>query len=155
MTDCSSTLTMTGQCLKKWWKICVRIPPSPILFFQFQSSISWTCMHIRVISQLNWTFRHELVPNNCPFAVLHTKVSMFGVCLESVWRFEWRTFYIGSLGVKLILYAKWHEFGPQRTNIQCSLFKPPHWFQPCTKNSPNMENFVCKTTMFWSKLWLN
>ena len=39
--------------------------------------------------------------------VLHTMRSMFGnfrsACLEVVWRFEQRTFYIGLLRVKFIL----------------------------------------------------
>ena len=39
--------------------------------------------------------------------VLHTTPSMFGKlsCLEVVWRFERRTFYIGSLSVKVMWHA--------------------------------------------------
>ena len=32
-----------------------------------------------------------------------------------------------------------NEFDLQWTNIECSLFKPPHYLQACTKNLPNME----------------
>ena len=41
--------------------------------------------------------------------VLHTQFSMFqvfGACLESVWRFARKTFYIGSIRPKLILACK-------------------------------------------------
>ena len=39
-----------------------------------------------------------------------------------------------------------NEFDPQWTDIEGSLFKPPHDLQTCTKNLPNMENFVSETT---------
>ena len=48
-----------------------------------------------------------------------------------MWRFEQRTSWIGSLRVKLILLThtmlKW--VWPHWTNIECSLFKPPHNLQ--------------------------
>ena len=54
----------------------------------------------RVIFYFNRSFGQELV-------VFHIKLSMFskffGARLESVWRFEQRSFYIDSLGAKLIL----------------------------------------------------
>jgi len=54
----------------------------------------------RVILEFNRSFGQELV-------VFHIKLSMlskfFGACLESVWRFERRSFYIDLLGAKLIL----------------------------------------------------
>ena len=70
-------------------------------------------------------------------------------CLEVMWRFEQRTFYIISLRVELIFSTYWicqNEFDPQWTDIGCSLFKPPHDLQTCTKNVPNIEGFVSKTT---------
>ena len=30
------------------------------------------------------------------------------------------------------------------TDIECSLFKPAHYLQACTKNLPNLEGVVCK-----------
>jgi hypothetical protein len=36
-----------------------------------------------------------------------------------------------------------------------SLFKPPHYLKACTKNIPNMEGDVCKTTNFQPKVHLN
>jgi hypothetical protein len=38
--------------------------------------------------------------------VWHATFAMFGAYLEFVWRFEWRTLYIGSLRCS-------NEFGPQ------------------------------------------
>ena len=35
-----------------------------------------------------------------------------------------------------------------KTNVACSLLKPPHNIQACTKILPNMEGVVCKTAKF-------
>ena len=48
---------------------------------------------------------------------------------------------------KLIFRDAKNESSPQCTDIECSLFKPPHHLQACTENVPNMEGVdVCKTT---------
>ena len=47
------------------------------------------------------------------------------------------------------------EFGPKWTNIESSLFKPPHRLQVCTKALRNMKSVVCKTTNSWPELRLN
>jgi hypothetical protein len=63
--------------------------------FSFQVLASLPGLN-RVILSFIMTFGRELV-------VLLTKLSMFGACMEVVWRFEQRTFYIGSWRAKLIL----------------------------------------------------
>ena len=55
-------------------------------------------------------------------------------------------------GSWLFFMPKWGSFGSQWTDIESSLFKPPHWLQP---NLPNMESIVCKITNSQPKLWLN
>ena len=61
---------------------------------------------------------------------------VFCACLESVWRFEWRTFYIGPFRTELICPTKrclkW-------TNIESSSFKPPHRLRACTEKFTDME----------------
>ena len=47
------------------------------------------------------------------------------------------------------------EFDHQWTNIECSLSKPPHYLQACTKNLTNMEGVICKTINFQSKIKLS
>jgi hypothetical protein len=39
-----------------------------------------------------------------------------------------------------------NEFDPSWNDIECSLFKPPHYLHTCTKNLSNMESYVSKTT---------
>ena len=55
--------------------------------------------------------------------------------------------YLGSLGGHTHF---WHLLACKMrlTMKQYSMFsyKPPHYFQACTKNLPNMEGVVCKTT---------
>ena len=50
-------------------------------------------------------------------------------------------------GVILIFGTSWHA-KMRLTMKQYSMFsfKPPHYFQACTKKLPNMEGVVCKTT---------
>jgi hypothetical protein len=54
---------------------------------------------------------------------------------------------------KLIFRDAKNESSPQCTDIECSLFKPPHHLQACTEeNVPNMEGVdVCKTSNFSSE----
>jgi hypothetical protein len=60
-----------------------------------------------------------------------------------------------SEGDILALLACQNEFDPPRTDIECSLFKPPHYLHACTKNLPNMKGFVRKTTNSLPKVMLN
>ena len=100
--------------------------------------------HMRVILWLNWSFGQELV-------VLHTSLPIFdkfsGACLQSLYIYRF-------IGGQAHLLACQNEFDPQWTDINCSLLKPPHWLQACTKNLPNMNFFVCKTTNSQPKLRL-
>ena len=66
-------------------------------------------------------------------------VSFLVYMVEIVCRFEQRTFYIGSLTVKLIWYAKrcYNEFGPQWTRIGCSSFKFNHYLRACNRSGKN------------------
>ena len=49
----------------------------------------------------------------------------------------------------------WNKFGPSWTDIECSLFKPSHYLHACTKNLPNMEDFVSKTTNSLPKVMMS
>ena len=66
--------------------------------------VHWFCQVQSTILELFFISTEVL---NGELVVLHIKLSMFdevfGACLESVWKFERRTFYIGSLEAKLIL----------------------------------------------------
>ena len=43
--------------------------------------------------------------------------------------------------------TSWHAKTSLTPNeMECSLFKPSQCLHACTKNSPNMEGVVCKTT---------
>ena len=57
----------------------------------------------------------------------------------------------------LVGHAKrcYNEFGPPWIDIECSLFKPPHYFHACTKDLRNMEGFVSKTTNSLPKVMMS
>ena len=42
---------------------------------------------------MNWLFAYK---------TLHVQ-KVFDACLELLWKFEWRTLYVGALGVELIV----------------------------------------------------
>ena len=70
------------------------------------------------------------------------------------WRFEQKTFYIGSLRVKFILAPI--EFAKMSLTLNAPIYyvvflKPPHDLQTCTKNLPNMEGSVSKNNQLHTK----
>ena len=105
----------------------------------------------RIILQLNGTFCQALVPYNFPLVVLHTISAMF----FHVWCMLWGSVWIW---MKSNLFwfiegqahysTSWHAKSgwPSTEWYNCSSFKPPHYLGACTKNLPNMEGKVCKTT---------
>ena len=50
--------------------------------------------------------------------------------------------YFGSLRAKTHFSTSWHakmSYDSQGTNIECSLYKNPHYLQACTVNLPDIE----------------
>ena len=64
-----------------------------------------------------------------------------------VFESEWRATYFGSLRTKLILAPLWHanELDPQWTNMECTLYAPPHYLQACIENLLKLGR-CCKQT---------
>jgi hypothetical protein len=87
------------------------------------------------------------------FVVLHTTTSMFskfcGACLEVVWRFEQRTFYKGSLRIKLTLACQEvPEWAWPSMNWNTSFkFKFKHYLRACTTSGKKSLLLYAKQLM--------
>ena len=83
-------------------------------------------------------------PIGC-FAYNVNFLSTWGASSEVVFEIEWRANYFGSLRAKIILAPLGipNELDPQWINQEYCWFKPPHYLQACTANSP-IRRWCCR-----------
>lgn len=75
--------------------------------------------------------------------------------MESVWKYEPKTFHLSSLGTKTHFRFSWHaknELGPQWTNLESSSLKFIQWLQACTRMLTKHEMFCMKNNQLPSKV---
>ena len=121
------------DCAEK--KLCYRflLPNRSILFVQ-------TGVLVR-----SWLFRLQNFP--CLRKVLDA-------CLGWLWRLQQRTSYVGSLGVELVVqpFTMQNWVWPTWTNMECSVFKPPHQNKSCPKSSRKHDKIRIHTTQHTTKV---
>jgi hypothetical protein len=102
---------------------------------------------LRIIVELSFnSLRHSCW--NCLSCIQHLSCTLsFWYMLKDnlVWRFEWRTFYISSSRVKVVvpfqnlLKCVWLSLN----KTCCSSFKFKFYLQTCTNNENQLFKFVC------------
>jgi hypothetical protein len=108
---------------------------------------------LRFITTCKHSVSHNILYRTLPAGETQNPVKLWS-CQQSR-RFK---LFACNIATFTILSTSWHgkinEFDPP-SDIECSLYKPPHYLHACTKNLSNMEGFVSKTTNFLPKVMLS